>query len=70
MFNGVFPKAGGGGQTAGQSRARVQLNGDPGVIRTRDLEFRKLLLYPSELRGHSVSKSIQEDARHIGILPS
>ena len=27
-------------------------DGDPGVSRTRDLEFRKLLLYPSELRGH------------------
>ena len=27
-------------------------SGGPGVSRTRDLEFRKLLLYPSELRGH------------------
>jgi hypothetical protein len=27
-------------------------NGDPGLIRTADTQFRKLLLYPSELRGH------------------
>ena len=26
--------------------------GGPGVSRTRDLRFRKPLLYPSELRGH------------------
>jgi hypothetical protein len=26
--------------------------GDPGLIRTGDLQFRKLLLYPPELRGH------------------
>ena len=26
--------------------------GDPGLIRTADKQFRKLLLYPSELRGH------------------
>ena len=28
------------------------LNGDPGLIRTADTQFRKLLLYPPELRGH------------------
>ena len=27
-------------------------SGGPGVSRTRDLRFRKPLLYPSELRGH------------------
>ena len=27
-------------------------NGDPGLIRTADTQFRKLLLYPPELRGH------------------
>ena len=27
--------------------------GDPGLIRTADTQFRKLLLYPSELRGHT-----------------
>jgi hypothetical protein len=26
--------------------------GDPGLIRTADLRFRKPMLYPSELRGH------------------
>ena len=27
--------------------------GDPGKTRTSDTQFRKLLLYPPELRGHS-----------------
>ena len=27
-------------------------NGDPGLIRTADLRFRKPTLYPAELRGH------------------
>lgn len=26
--------------------------GDPGLIRTADLRFRKPMLYPTELRGH------------------
>ncbi len=30
----------------------MQRSGDPGLIRTADKQFRKLLLYPSELRGH------------------
>jgi hypothetical protein len=30
----------------------IEDNGGPGVSRTRDLRFRKPLLYPSELRGH------------------
>jgi hypothetical protein len=30
----------------------LPLSGDPGLIRTADPQFRKLLLYPSELRGH------------------
>ena len=29
----------------------LALVGDPGVARTRDTQFRKLLLYPPELRG-------------------
>ena len=29
----------------------IDNNGGPGVSRTRDLRFRKPLLYPSELRG-------------------
>jgi hypothetical protein len=28
--------------------------GDPGLIRTADLRFRKPMLYPSELRGHLI----------------
>ena len=34
------PGSGGGG------------DGDPGKTRTSDTQFRKLLLYPPELRGH------------------
>ena len=32
--------------------------GDPGPIRTADLQFRKLLLYPSELRGQVKKRSL------------
>jgi hypothetical protein len=30
----------------------TELDGDPGKTRTSDTQFRKLLLYPPELRGH------------------
>jgi hypothetical protein len=30
-------------------------DGDPGKTRTSDKQFRKLLLYPPELRGHGFS---------------
>ena len=33
-------------------------NGDPGVIRTRGLRFRKPSLYPAELRGRKGSKIV------------
>ena len=36
-------------------------SGDPGAIRTRDLQIRNLLLYPAELRDHP-GKAI----RHAG----
>ena len=32
--------------------SQLNLYGDPGKIRTSDTQFRKLLLYPPELRGH------------------
>ena len=35
-----------------ESSEVVENYGGPGVSRTRDLRFRKPLLYPSELRGH------------------
>jgi len=35
-----------------ESLQATENNGGPGVSRTRDLRFRKPLLYPSELRGH------------------
>jgi len=38
-----------GGRKRRQHRRR---NGDPGKTRTSDKQFRKLLLYPPELRGH------------------
>jgi hypothetical protein len=33
---------------------RTRESGDPGLIRTGDLRFRKPTLYPSELRGHFI----------------
>ena len=43
------------GVKAGRSRRWItEQNGDPGKTRTSDTQFRKLLLYPPELRGHSV----------------
>ena len=35
-----------------ESSEVIENYGGPGVSRTRDLRFRKPLLYPSELRGH------------------
>ena len=42
-------------ETEGESDESLEVienSGGPGVSRTRDLRFRKPLLYPSELRGH------------------
>jgi hypothetical protein len=42
-------------ETADENDERLEVIenvGGPGVSRTRDLRFRKPLLYPSELRGH------------------
>jgi hypothetical protein len=33
-------------------------DGDPGVIRTRGLRFRKPLLYPAELRGRRIPREL------------
>ena len=37
--------------------------GDPGVIRTRDIQFRRLMLYPAELRGRAfiIAHSAKQD---------
>ena len=35
-------------------------DGDPGLIRTADLRFRKPTLYPAELRGHCNSLTVAE----------
>ncbi len=43
--------------------------GDPGWIRTNDPQLRRLLLYPTELRGH-ISLNIPPPGRHPGHFPS
>jgi hypothetical protein len=43
-----------------QNLMSIQAGGDPGPIRTADLQFRKLLLYPSELRGHMKKEASQQ----------
>ena len=40
----------------------LDLNGDPGAIRTRDPQLRRLVLYPAELPGHDRHWS----AEHVG----
>jgi hypothetical protein len=45
------------------SEIRPQRNGDPGKIRTSDTQFRKLLLYPPELRGHVLKSAGRCDER-------
>ena len=35
-------------------------SGDPGAIRTRDLQIRNLLLYPAELRDRRVEVAIRQ----------
>ncbi len=42
------------GQTAERpgNNGADSTDGDPGAIRTRDLQIRNLALYPAELRGH------------------
>ena len=44
--------------------------GDPGLIRTADPQFRKLLLYPSELRGHIMMNNSQEHQILISLYTS
>ena len=49
-----------GASRLGTSRSLVSFRksfGDPGVIRTRDLRFRKPLLYPAELRGQALRRA-------------
>ena len=36
-----------------ETRKYLKLNGDPGAIRTRDPQLRRLVLYPAELPGHN-----------------
>lgn len=38
-------------------RSDIEMDGDHGKDRTCDLQFRKRLLYPTELRGHSGKNS-------------
>ena len=41
----------------GRSRKTAKKNGDPGAIRTRDPQLRRLVLYPAELPGHLVGRT-------------
>jgi hypothetical protein len=43
----------------------IENYGGPGVSRTRDLRFRKPLLYPSELRGLNLLYRIQSKTHYI-----
>src|SRR5208337_3081365 len=40
-------------------RPREMRRGDPGKTRTSDTQFRKLLLYPPELRGHIYNQQLR-----------
>ena len=46
----------------GPRRESREKNGDPGMIRTCDKQFRKLLLYPPELRGHVDNIEVSTDS--------
>src|SRR5712692_3178277 len=60
----------------GNSRARSkQIYGGAGESRTRDTQFRKLLLYPSELQPHTtilpqVVAASRSPGSHEGLAPS
>ena len=41
--------------------------GDPGVIRTRSLRFRKPSLYPAELRGHWLKRFVKRFAKRVNL---
>src|SRR5207247_2717749 len=62
-----LPRAEGGGSRKGMMRELSVwpwrgVNGAPGVTRTPGTQFRKLLLYPPELRGRG-------DRRRLSIVP-
>ena len=42
-------------------------DGDPGVIRTRGLRFRKPSLYPAELRGHCLKRFVKRFAKLVNL---
>ena len=42
-------------------------NGDPGKTRTSDTQFRKLLLYPPELRGHVYYNKLPTSMRYSAL---
>ncbi len=54
------PEAPDGFRVEGKLRLPLDLgtmNGDPGAIRTRDPQLRRLVLYPAELPGHLVGRA-------------
>ena len=40
-------------------------SGDPGAIRTRDPQLRRLVLYPAELPGHVGGRNHRRNAWHV-----
>ena len=59
---------GGGGWTLRRNRL-WEFGGAPGVIRTPGTQFRKLLLYPPELRGHGTDAESRSLYRADGRWP-
>ena len=53
LMSGNFTQAGNIALKDKFTRAKIAIENGPGAIRTRDLWFRKPLLYPTELRSHT-----------------
>ncbi len=50
----LTPEASASTNSATFALQKSSLDGDPDEDRTHDLQLRKLLLYPTELRGHKL----------------
>ena len=53
------------GKISKKNKKTLIYNGDPGTIRTYDLLLRRQLLYPAELRGHTLSLFYTESIRKL-----
>ena len=54
-------------QSLGAKNIAPIASGDPGVIRTRGLRFRKPSLYPAELRGHWLKRLVKRFAKRVNL---